>query len=49
MKRGSHKARHDLRAMMKRAEELDRAALEDRAELLELANLLVEVEREDRE
>ena len=46
MKLGSHKARHDLRAMLKRDEELDRAVLQERAAMLGLHELLVEIEGE---
>ncbi len=46
MKLGSHKARHDLRAMLKRDEELDRAVLQERAAMLGLQELLVEIEGE---
>jgi hypothetical protein len=44
MKLGCHKARHDLRAMVKRDEELDRTALQERAAILGLSDLLAEIE-----
>ena len=46
MKLGCHKARHDLRAMLKRDEELDRTLLHERAAMLGLHDLLVEIEGE---
>ncbi|MGP0068329.1 MAG: nucleotidyl transferase AbiEii/AbiGii toxin family protein [Isosphaeraceae bacterium] len=46
MQLGSHKARHDLKMMLKRPEELDRAILQERAAKLGLHELLVEIEGE---
>jgi hypothetical protein len=43
---GSHKARLDVKVMLKRDEELDRAVLEQRAAMLGLHELLVEIEGE---
>jgi hypothetical protein len=41
---GSHKARQDVKVMLKRDEELDRDALEKRADMLGLGKLLAEIE-----
>jgi hypothetical protein len=41
---GSHKARQDVKVMLKRDEELDRAVLEERAAMLGLDKLLTEIE-----
>ena len=46
LRAGSHKAEHDLKMMLKRDEDLDRAALEQRAAALGLDGLLGEVTRE---
>jgi Nucleotidyl transferase AbiEii toxin, Type IV TA system len=46
MQLGSHKARHDLKMMLKRPEELDRSVLHERAARLGLHELLVEIEGE---
>jgi nucleotidyltransferase AbiEii toxin of type IV toxin-antitoxin system len=46
---GSHKARHDVKVMLKRDEELDRAALQERASKLGLGDLLAEIEGENQE
>jgi hypothetical protein len=43
---GSHKARQDVKVMLKRDEELDRAVLEQRAAMLGLHELLAEIEGE---
>ncbi len=48
MQLGSHKARQDVRMMLKREEEMDRTILEQRAAAMGLADLPVEVERGDR-
>ena len=39
-----HKSRHDVKVMLKRPEELDRAVLEERAATLGLGDLLAEIE-----
>ena len=44
---GSHKAQHDVKMMLKRDEELDRAILQERAAALGLGDLLAEIEAED--
>ena len=46
MQLGSHKARHDVKMMLKRPEELDRAVLQERAAALGLSALLAEIEGE---
>ena len=46
MQLGSHKARHDLKMMLKRPEELDRTVLQERAAMLGLHELLAEIEGE---
>jgi hypothetical protein len=44
---GSHKARHDVKMMLKRPEELDREVLQQRATMLGVANLLAEIDQEE--
>jgi len=44
---GSHKSRHDIKVMLKREEDLDRAILQERAVTLGLDELLAEIETEN--
>jgi hypothetical protein len=46
IQQGSGKARHDVKMMLSREEDLDRACLRERAEALGLVELLAEFERE---
>jgi hypothetical protein len=46
LQRGSHKAEHDAKMMLKRDEDLDRAALQERAAALGLGSILADIARE---
>jgi len=46
IQQGSHKARHDVKAMLSRGEDLDRECLRDRAATLGLHDILADIERE---
>ena len=43
LQHGSHKAEHDVKMMLKRDEDLDRAALQERAAALGLDGLLASI------
>jgi hypothetical protein len=46
LQHGSHKAEHDAKTMLKRDEDLARAALQERAAALGLDGLLADIARE---